>query len=427
MALFSIKLSENSKTVKSHYLAPFSYVLAAIAFSNSYIYQKSYQVSTLAFFCFISGVAACFIPVIKKKVSSHYFTANLVVVIFFACIIMISLYSGGLSSNAIWWLASIPIVATFLLNAFFGIVWLIAILVSFSSLIYLSTHDLLPLNVMLNASSEGRIIVSFTMNALLISILCVLADLIRERAFDDKEELQLKAFQLNQVASLGKMASGVSHEINNPLTVIKGSQLRIARMLEENGEVDKEMLLHYLDKINKNVQRIQRVTGLMKSMSEQGLDRSIFDINLNLLLKSVIKMLSREMTRSSVQVETQFPDKILFFRGIYAEIFQAFFNIVENAIQELDEIEGRRLISIKLEQTEEGIVVLIEDNGRGISTQAREHVFDPFFTTKFEGVGKGLGLTFAFNAFMSCGGRLELLDDQQKTVFKVTLPNLGRE
>lgn len=423
MSLLSLKMSEYSKEVKSHYITPFSYVLAGMAFFNSYIYYKTYHADSLAFYCLASGLAACLVPIFKKKSNFHYFTANYVIFVFFACITFLEFYSGGINSNAIWWLGTIPLVASFLLNACFGLIWFAIILINFITVVYLGNHDLLPINVLLYAPTEGRIIISFTMNALLISILCVLADLIRDKAYIEKEELRLKAFQLNQVASLGKLASGVAHEINNPLTVIKGSQLRIARLIEENHEIDKHVLANYMNKIQKNILRIQTVTGLMRTISEQGHDRAISEINLKELLMDVIQMLREEINMASATVETYFPERNIIFKGIYTEIFQAFFNIIENALQELNEKLGKRHISINLEQNEKAIIVLIEDNGRGISPQIRDHIFDPFFTTKSAGIGKGLGLSFSLNAFVSNGGSLELLDDKGGAIFKVTLPN----
>lgn len=424
MSIFSFKMSDYSKEVKSRYITPFCWILSIVALANSYIYLVSFKSTLLALVCFLSAVSALILSFAKRYTSSHTLNANIIVIIFFVCINSLSLYTGGIFSNPIWWLGTIPLAATFLLNAFFGIIWFVIILINFAIIYYLGQHNMLPTNVLLGVTAEGRVAVSFVFNASLISGLCILADLIRDKAFLEKEELKLKTFQLNQVASIGNLASGVAHEINNPLTIIKGTELHIARLMEANRDVDKIALAAYMKKIHVNVERIKTVTGLMKSISEQGNDRAIAELNLKELLLDVVQMLSEECLKASVQVEVSFPNAIVLFKGIYTELFHAFFNLVKNSIQELSGQAGPKLVSITLLETEKKIVVLVKDNGSGIAPQVREHIFDPFFTTKHQGVGRGLGLSFSLNTFVSNGGSLELLDELDGTIFKVTLPSL---
>lgn len=424
MSLINFKMSKYSKEVKSRYITPFCWILAVVALSNAYIYFFSFKASLLALVCLVSAVLALLLLSIKKHISSHEVNANIIVILFFVTITSLTLYTGGIYSNPIWWLGTIPLAATFLLNAFFGIVWFSIILINFTIIFYLGRHGMLPDNVLLNVTAEGRLVVSFVFNASLISGLCILADLIRDKAFLEKEKLKLKTFQLNQVASIGKLASGVAHEINNPLTVIKGSELRISRLLEEKAEVDKQALAIYMKKIHINVERIQMVTGLMKTISEQGDNRVITEINLAEMLLDVVQILSEECQKKSVLVETSFHDTSILFKGIYTELFHAFSNLLENAIQELSKKSGQKLVSISLLQNKKNIIIIIKDNGGGISAEAREHIFDPFFTTKHEGIARGLGLSYSLNAFVSNGGNLEIMDDPEGATFKVTLPRL---
>lgn len=422
MNLFCFKMSEYSKEVKSRYISPFCWILAIVALANTYIYSVSFKANLLALVCFLSALSALGLSFGKRYINSHVLSANIIVVIFFICITALSLYTGGIFSNPIWWLGTIPLAATFLLNAFFGLIWFVVVLINFVIILYLGRHNMLPTNVLLNVPAEGRVVVSFLFNASLISGLCILADLIRDKAFLEKEDLKLKTFQLNQVASIGKLASGVAHEINNPLTVIKGTELHISRLMEPSHEVDKSALAAYMKKIHINVERIQAVTGLMKSISEQGHDRAIAEINVKELLLDVIQMLSEECLKQSISVDTTFPNSVVLFRGIYTELFHAFFNLLQNSIQELSGKSGSKLISITLLSSDNKIIVLVKDNGRGIPPEMREHIFDPFFTTKYQGVGRGLGLSFSMNTFVSNGGNLELLDELDGSVFKVTLP-----
>jgi C4-dicarboxylate-specific signal transduction histidine kinase len=137
-------------------------------------------------------------------------------------------------------------------------------------------------------------------------------------------------------------------------------------------------------------------------------------------------MLSEECQKQSVYIETSFTDTSIIFKGIHTELFHAFSNILENAIQELRGRSGQKLVSISLLQNKKNIFIIIKDNGGGISAEAREHLFDPFFTTKHEGIARGLGLSYSLNAFVSNGGNLEIVDDPEGATFKVTLPRFIR-
>jgi signal transduction histidine kinase len=363
----------------------------------------------------------------QRKINNHHVTATLAILICYVIMTIMVIFGGGASSNSIWWLGTVPLVAAFLLNAFSGIVWFSIIQLTFFVIVYMGHHDLLPANAIANAPTESRFIFSFLVNSTLIVVLCVLADSIRDKAFDEKEELRLKTFQLNQIASLGKLAAGVAHEINNPLTIIKGFQLKMSRMALSKEDVDKKELAEYLGKMQSSILRIQTVTSLMRTISEHDHDRKISQFSINELVNDALLMLHNDIEKSEIIVDISLPKEPVYFNGIYTEIFQAFFNIIENSIQELSEKVGKRIVTIRLVPDNKNTVVLIEDNGRGISPEARNFIFDPFFTSKNVGVGRGMGLRFSLNTFISNGGNLELMADSDKTVFKATLPLVQSE
>lgn len=423
MGPFNSKMSDTSKAVKSRYITPFCAILAIVAFANTYIYAFKFQSDILALFCFISGCTALLLPPFKKYLNSHYVAANILVIIFFVCISALTTYTGGIYSYPIWWMATIPLTATFLMNSFFGVIWYAVVLVNFFVMFYLGHENLLPPNVLHGVGAEGRITVSFLFNASLIAFLCILADLIRDKAFKETEDLKLRAIQLNQQASLGKLASGVAHEINNPLTVIKGSQLRVARMLEDDAVIDKKILAEYMQKIHLNVERIQTVTGLMKTIADQGKEIAITEFSLKDMFKDIFKLRREALLKSSIEVDFNFPEVDVVYRGIYSDLWQAFFNVIDNAIQELSELSGPHRITVILEQDESFITIMIKDNGRGIAPEFRDRIFDPFYTTKFAGVGRGLGLSYSLNTFVKNGGNLELVSAEAGTVFKMSLRN----
>jgi two-component system NtrC family sensor kinase len=422
MSFQKIKMSKLAIEVKSKYLNPFCYVFAVVGIFYAYMYSQIFLSNYLAIWCAVSAISVCVLLLIQKKINNHYVTANLAILLYFIILSILIIYGGGTASNSIWWLGTIPLAAAFLLNAFFGVIWFSLVMITFFLINYMGHAGLLPPNSLINAPTESRFIFSFIVNSSMIMVLCVLADSIRDKAFVEKEELRVKTFQLNQIASLGKLAAGVAHEINNPLTIIKGFQLKISRMLLSNENIDKKELAEYLAKMQSSIQRIQTVTSLMRTISDHDHDRKISQFSLNELVNDALLMLHNDIEKASIVVDVSLPSEPVFFNGIYNEMFQAIFNIIENAIQELNEKVGNRIVSIKLKLEPKNTVFLIEDNGRGISPEARNYIFDPFFTSKNVGVGRGMGLRFSLNTFISNGGNLELLADPEKTIFKATLP-----
>jgi signal transduction histidine kinase len=415
-------MTDYAKEVKSRYVVPFSFVLSLMGFVNAYIYHK-FDATILVNACLVSG--ACAIPVclMPSRIKFHNLYANYIVALFCLCVSFVALFTGAVQSNAIWWLGTIPLLATFLLNAFFGVLWFVVIVGLFLTAVYLQNQGLVPVNILMNADMTNRVIISFTLNSSLIFVLCVLTELIREKSFIERGELAAKTLQLNQLASLGKLASGVAHEINNPLMVIRGAQFRISRLIKQDQEMDKHALADNMEKINKNVIRIQEITSLMRTISSAAGNRKISEIKLQDLIQEVIQMFSEDITERNIEFVTELPKESIHFRGIYPELFQAFFNLIENAVFELRELsQSSKRVTIRLNREDHQIIVLIQDNGRGIPFTIRDHIFDPFFTTKNPGSGRGLGLNFSYNVFTSNGGSIELLEADNGSLFKLVLP-----
>lgn len=423
MKVLTIKMSEYSKEVKSRYIKPFSYILAAMALVNSYIYFSIYRSLVLSTICFLCATAAFMLPFITKRTNSHVFVANYTVMVMFVCVTSLGVYTGGIMSNAIWWLGTLPLLASFLLNAFAGLIWFLIVMAVFIFIFFLGTIGALPLNVLHDASPVGRMFVSFTLNAGLITFLCILADSIRDEAFLEKEELRLKTFQLNQLASLGKMASGVAHEINNPLTVVRGAQLRILRMIQSPEPIDKEVLAEYMGKVHRNILRIQDVTGLLGTISEKARDRTISKIDTKNMIEDVIQMRTEDLHRYNITLITTFPEESQLFSGIFSEMFQAFLNIFDNAIYELkNSSDQSKILKVDLQAQEKFIVVTFEDNGSGIPSHLKQRVFDPFYRSKNFDDHKGLGLSFSYNVILANHGTLDLLNTAKGSIFQITLP-----
>lgn len=283
---------------------------------------------------------------------------------------------------------------------------------------------MLPESVIPSSSVDQFLNTSTIFGITMLTALCVLTDVLREKTSSENEQLLGKSFRLSQLASLGKLATGVAHEINNPLAVIRGSQLKISRMIASEKEIDKEALKHYMIKIDRNVRRIQDITSSMRNIADtKGKKIAPFDVEQ--VLKEMIEKGKKQIGSRNIHVELRVVGENFLFNGSANEIYRAFYNIYENSLDELIDLSpDYGLINIDLTKRDGNIIVVFKDNGRGIPADIRPNIFDPFFTTKMIGQGIGLGLTYSFNVISFNGGLLELSSDQQcvGACFKVTLP-----
>ncbi len=423
MAFLSMKLTRQSEAAKAKYIIPFNYCWMAIGAYFSLTYYLRYEAKILAMCCLFATVSGMLLPLFMRAIKSYTIVANYIILVLFLTVLALSLYTGGIKASSIWWIGLIPVIAALLLNGFYSVIWFVISIIEVVLLFYMKNNDLLPTNVIPPGGMDQFLITSTVFGIFLITILCILTDTLRERISNEKEELQNKSFRLTQLASLGSLASGVSHEINNPLAVIKGSQLKIKRMIESEEVIDKKNLINYMNKIERNVKRIQEITTSLRGISKDG-NKKIVAINMQELLTSVAAMGRERIGIKPITLNLEFKATELYFNGIYSEVFQAFYNIVENSIDELVDLNnGAGKIEISLDFSDDNMVICFKDNGRGIPEKFRDNIFDPFFTTKRFGHATGLGLTYSFNVISYNGGTLELVAQKEKgTTFKATLP-----
>lgn len=259
----------------------------------------------------------------------------------------------------------------------------------------------------------------------MLTMLGILADTVRENMSLEKEQLLKQSFQLNKLVSLGRLSAGVSHEINNPLSVILGCEQKIARMIETNEEIDKEKLKKYMEMIERNVNRIEVVTSSLRTFNEKESGGKVENLQMQNLIISMLDKLQQTLDENHIKVDFQEGRSKYYFEGVFQDVYLAISNILNNAIDELKDLEGtERILLIDINSSGNEVILKISDNGGGVSAADRAKIYDPFFTTKEIGEGQGLGLTFALNVIKQNGGTLEL-DNPELSVgatFKVVFP-----
>jgi PAS domain S-box-containing protein len=219
------------------------------------------------------------------------------------------------------------------------------------------------------------------------------------RDVTEEQRLQEQLIQSEKLAGIGILASGVAHEINNPLSGIIG--MAEASLEEE----DISTIKSYLTDILNCGQRISEIVKGLRSYSRIAKQEEQNLIDMNDVLEESLKMVRLAVKTSSVEVVTKFQqiDKVVANLG---EIQQVFTNLITNAFQALDGNGGTLTLSTR--SLRDSVEVKVSDNGMGIPQKYLSHIFDPFFTTKKTGEGTGLGLNIVYRIVTKYGGTIDV-------------------
>jgi signal transduction histidine kinase len=224
-----------------------------------------------------------------------------------------------------------------------------------------------------------------------------------ENTLTDLQSAQKKLIQSEKMASLGLLASGVAHEINNPLNYIHGGVIGIEDCLKKNQKDSDQDFDFYIKAIRSGVEKAAAIiSGLNQfSSSESSMTK---ELDLHNIIDTCLLIL-HHMTADKIEVIKKYSGYPCIVKGNEAKLHQAIFNILLNSIQAIDE-KGVITINTK---TESGYIrISITDTGCGISDRDLPKVLDPFFTTKEPGKGTGLGLAVTYNLLLEHNGTIDL-------------------
>ncbi len=240
----------------------------------------------------------------------------------------------------------------------------------------------------------------------------------------DREQAAMDAamMQSSKMASLGKMAAGVAHEINNPLSIIRESAGWIRDMIND-GEMDgiaaADDLQEAVGDIERHVERARTVTHRMLGFARRMEPRQE-NVDLNLLARQTVAFLENETLHRNIHVECELEQNLPFISTDANQIQQVILNLLENAI---DAIGENGCITIVTRMNGSQVFMDIHDSGEGIASEHLSKVFDPFFTTKSTGRGTGLGLSIVYSTLKKLGGDINVESEYgDGTTFSFRLP-----
>ncbi|HDS01197.1 MAG TPA: two-component sensor histidine kinase [candidate division Zixibacteria bacterium] len=224
----------------------------------------------------------------------------------------------------------------------------------------------------------------------------------------------------NKMASIGRLAAGVSHEINNPLAIINENAGMVNDVLSVSNDFPmREKVTKSVNSILRNVERCSRITHRLLGFAKR-METKIETLDLRELITEVLGFLEKEALHRNIKINTNFPENLPGIRSDRGQLQQVFLNILNNAIDAISE-GGKIDIDIELRKDNK-IDVTIRDTGRGISKPDLERIFEPFFSTKKEH-GTGLGLSITYGIVQKLGGQIRATSELgEGTTFTVTLP-----
>jgi C4-dicarboxylate-specific signal transduction histidine kinase len=246
---------------------------------------------------------------------------------------------------------------------------------------------------------------------------------------------QTQLFQTSKLATLGEMAAGLAHEINQPLNGIVLIATHI-RKLSERSMLEQGNLKGSLDEIDGLVKRMKRIIEHIRTFARQ--DALKFEmVEVPKTISSALELLGEQLRLHEIEVAVHIEDNLPKVTGEPYQLEQVWINLISNARDALDEKGGKVAsgeisqsgykkkieICVSYEKEKQMVSVLFADNGMGVKDELKKKVFEPFFTTKEVGKSTGLGLSISYGIVENHKGKIEFESVQNEgTKVKVYLP-----
>ncbi len=230
----------------------------------------------------------------------------------------------------------------------------------------------------------------------------------------EKKRLEQQILQAEKLASVGELAAGVAHEINNPLANISVYANLIKDEIKSGNAPD-------LEDVEVIVEQVQKGSNIVRDLLDfsRQYEPHVSPIDVNEIIEDALKLLERRLALGNIKVTKKMDPKVSRTRGDANKLQQVFFNLIRNA-QEAMPKGGE--VSITTSKEDNMIEAVISDTGVGIPGEHLTKIFDPFFTTKKIGEGTGLGLSISHGIIREHGGTIEVSSVGTGSTFIVRLP-----
>ncbi|MCW9088994.1 MAG: PhnD/SsuA/transferrin family substrate-binding protein [Gammaproteobacteria bacterium] len=247
----------------------------------------------------------------------------------------------------------------------------------------------------------------------------------RKMAAEEARQHQIELAHIARLSTMGEMASGIAHELNQPLSAISNYTHGSIRMLKSGREGIREELIEVMERVASQAERAgEIIRQLRRFIRKEEPERSWVDINQ--LIRELVGFLQPELRKAGISLKLELDEGLPPLWAHDIQLEQVLLNLTRNAIEAMQDVPAsHRHLLIRSSQFDGQLLLLVEDSGHGIDEALRESIFEPFVTTKAQGMG--LGLSISRGIIEAHGGRLVLEKPAAKgTRIRISLP-FGKE
>jgi len=246
---------------------------------------------------------------------------------------------------------------------------------------------------------------------------------------NENVEKEAQLVQASKLATLGTLASGMAHELTQPLNVIQVASDFFLKKIKKGEEISKDELSVMAEEIGSHVDRASKVIKHMREFARQS-DLTRTEVNIDEPIKDVFKVLGQQLRVHQISVELDLDPHVPHIMADHNRLEQVFINLVTNAMYAIDDKglrwgdkKWKRLLTIKSFSYDDKVVVTVSDTGKGIPKEIMDKIFEPFFTTREVGQGTGLGMSISYRIISDYGGTIEIESEVDKgTTFTLKFP-----
>jgi histidine kinase len=231
-------------------------------------------------------------------------------------------------------------------------------------------------------------------------------------------EAEQQLFQASKMATLGEMATGIAHELNQPLAVMESASGFLLRKLKKKENIEDEHLRIMAEKITTNVDRATKIINHLREFGRKK-DAGLEKVQVNDLLKRANEFLSQQLKVRGIEVVWQLAEDLPLILADPVSLEQVFLNLLLNARDAIEEKQSTALtkkgfekISLRTSRHGDKVTVEVVDTGAGIPEDQLDKIFEPFYTTKSIGKGTGLGLSISYGIIKDFGGNIQVKSDK---------------
>ena len=242
-------------------------------------------------------------------------------------------------------------------------------------------------------------------------------------------ETEQQLIQASKMATLGEMATGVAHELNQPLSVIKTASRFFMKKIRKKEKIKDDILLTMSEEIDTYVDRATKIINHMRQFGRKS-DVTLEKVQVNAIMDNALQILGQQLKVRGIEIVQDFEQDLPPVMADPGRLEQVFINLLINARDAIDERwqhqphhPGAKMITLKTASNAEMVTAEVHDTGTGIQKSILDRIFEPFFTTKKVGQGTGLGLSITYGIIQDCNGSIRAVSREgEGTGFIIKFP-----